>query len=74
MAQHFLDGAQVGAALREIVDVEPKILVIRVTGDGDSDRVRLAMEAGACGYITKPIDLANLKASVAANLLNRKSW
>lgn len=60
-----LDGI---AALSEIMDAGP-IPVIMVTGDGDMERVKLAMERGACGYITKPFDLQSLRTSVMDNLL-----
>ena len=65
-----LDGI---ATLSEILDFDPTIAVVMVTGDCDLDRVRLAMERGACEYITKPFDLQNLETSIAGNLERRSA-
>ena len=60
-----LDGI---AALSEILDIAPTMPVIMVTGDGDMDRAKLAMERGARDYMTKPFDLQTLQTSVVALL------
>lgn len=56
------------AALDEILDIDPGMPVIMVTGDADATQARRAMEKGACAYVTKPFDMRALEASVAANL------
>jgi DNA-binding NtrC family response regulator len=60
-----LDGI---TALGEILDVDPTMPVIIVTGDSDKGQAAQAMARGACDYITKPFDMRTLKASVAAHL------
>ena len=47
--------------------------VIMVTGDGDLDRVKLAMERGAREYVTKPFDLQSLETSITSNLERRSA-
>ncbi|MBI4385918.1 MAG: response regulator [Elusimicrobia bacterium] len=61
-----LDGIE---ALSEIREIEPRIPVIIMTGDGNSERAQLAMERGACDYLTKPIDMDYMLSSVTAHLL-----
>lgn len=60
-----LDGI---ATLSEILDSDPSIAVIMVSGDDDLKLSEMAMERGACDYITKPIDLRSLQMSVKAYL------
>lgn len=64
-----LDGI---AALDAILDCDPHIRVIMVTGDGDAARAKAAMDRGACDYLTKPFNSEVLKNSVMANLLVRR--
>jgi DNA-binding NtrC family response regulator len=63
-----LDGVE---ALSEMLEARAGLPVIMVTGDQDEDRAKLAMERGACDYVTKPIDWDYLELSIAANLLGR---
>ena len=63
-----LDGIE---ALSAIMDLNPAMAVIMVTGDGDIERAKLAMERGACDYMSKPFDIQSLQTSVMANLLVR---
>ena len=56
------------AALSGILDVDPGMPVIMVTGDGDMERAKLAVERGARGHMTKPFDLQSLRTSVMDNL------
>jgi CheY-like chemotaxis protein len=44
------------------------IPVIFLTGESDSEVRQRAQDMGAAGFVTKPIDSANLKAAVAAAL------
>src|SRR5438876_924006 len=47
-----LDGL---AVLREIQDIDPNIAVIVMTADTSPQKARLAMQEGACDFVTKPI-------------------
>ena len=60
-----LDGI---AALSEILDIDAAMPVIMVTGDGDMDRAKLAMDRGARDFMTKPFDLQTLQTSVMPHL------
>ena len=46
-------------ATREIMAERP-VPIILVTGYNDSNQVALSMEAGACAYVVKPVNSANL--------------
>lgn len=61
-----LDGI---AALSDILEIDPGVPVIMVTGDGDAARVDMALERGARDYISKPFDLVTLETCVTAFLL-----
>lgn len=63
-----LDGL---ATLDAIMDRNPDMGVIMITGDGDEDRGKAAMQRGACDYLPKPFDLEYFKNTVMANLLVR---
>jgi len=43
--------------LKEIKMIDPKQIVMMITGCGEIDSVRAAMKLGAYDYISKPIDL-----------------
>ena len=51
-------GLDLFAELREI---DPKILVIFITGQGNADTAIEAMKCGAFDYLVKPLDLDQLK-------------
>lgn len=55
-------------ALSEILDADPSLPVIIVTGDRDEKQAELALARGACDYITKPFEMSRLEAAVAAHL------
>ena len=61
-----LDGI---ATLSEIRRRAAGTAVIMLTGDHDSRRAQLAMERGACDYITKPFDMQTLRTCVTTYLL-----
>lgn len=61
------------ATLDAIRASDPNIPVVIVTGDGDWERVRVAMEHGASEYVTKPLDLQELELCVRSNLERRRS-
>jgi CheY-like chemotaxis protein len=50
--------------LPKIKAQRPKVPVIMITAYGDADTKRRALEAGAQGFFTKPIDFAALKAEI----------
>ena len=50
--------------LPKIKAIRPKVPVIMITAYGDADTKRRALEAGAQGVFTKPIDFAALKAEI----------
>lgn len=56
-----MDGIEV---LRRIKKVDATITVIIATGYGTMDSAKAAMRLGAYDYVTKPFDLAHLKALV----------
>ncbi len=60
-----LDGL---AVLREIREIDPNVVVIMMSADASSQRAQDAVREGACDFVTKPIDLDYLVASIAANL------
>jgi len=49
-------------------ELDPKILVIFITGQGNSDTAIEAMKLGAFDYLVKPLDLAQLKQVVGQAL------
>jgi CheY-like chemotaxis protein len=50
--------------LPKIKAIRPKVPVIMITAYGDADTKRRALEAGAQGLFTKPIDFVALKAEI----------
>ena len=50
--------------LPKIKAIRPKVPVIMITAYGDADTKRRALEAGAQGVFTTPIDFAALKAEI----------
>ena len=59
------------AALDALLGADPKLRVIMVTGDGEEEHARAAMQRGACDYLSKPVEAETLRTSVMANLLAR---
>ena len=54
------------SALGAILDEDPGVAVIMVSGDDDLELAKRAMARGACDYVTKPFDLRSLQMSVRA--------
>ena len=52
------------AVLQQILDVDPKALVIVITGHGDADLAQRAMENKAVAFIHKPIKKEALDAAL----------
>lgn len=57
------------ALLREIKTLNPALPVLLMTAHGDIERAVAAMRAGACDYLLKPFEPANLVSYVARYLL-----
>jgi CheY-like chemotaxis protein len=48
--------------------VRPDVPVVMITAYGDADTERKALEGGAEGFLTKPIDFAKLKTEIEARV------
>jgi signal transduction histidine kinase/ActR/RegA family two-component response regulator len=59
-----MDGYEVARRLR--ASVNPRILLIALTGYGQSDDQRRALEAGFDVHLTKPVEAERLEAAIAA--------
>jgi DNA-binding response OmpR family regulator len=55
--------------LQRAKEIDPGLGVIMVTAVQDDETMQLAMEFGAYDYITKPIDVEHLSATVMAKLI-----
>jgi DNA-binding response OmpR family regulator len=49
-------------------EMRPDVPIIMITACGDPETKRKAMEGGATGLLTKPIDFALLREEIAARL------
>jgi len=54
--------------LPKIRAVHPEVPVIMITAYGDAETLRRALDCGAAGLMTKPIDFAALRQEVARRL------
>lgn len=54
--------------LPRIKEVRPDVPVIMITAYGDPDTERRAIESGASGFLTKPIDFALLREEIDTRL------
>jgi CheY-like chemotaxis protein len=54
--------------LPKVKQARPDVPVIMITAHGDAETRRKALEAGAAGLLTKPIDFAALRAEVDRRL------
>jgi DNA-binding NtrC family response regulator len=54
--------------LPKVKALRPEVPVIMITAYGDADTRRKAMEQGALGLVTKPIDFALLREEIDARL------
>lgn len=61
-----MDGLQ---TLEKLLAVRPGLGVVMVTGEQDDDKVRAALDLGACGYVLKPFDLFYIELVVASKLV-----
>ena len=64
-----MDGIQTLAALR---DLDPDIQVIVVTGYASVESAVTAIEQGACDYLLKPLDMAQLRSALSRALERRR--
>jgi CheY-like chemotaxis protein len=60
-----MTGLEMLAKAREM---RPDVPIIMITAYGDPETKRKAMEGGATGLLTKPIDFALLREEIAARL------
>lgn len=56
------------ATLPKLLEINPKLGVVMVTGNQDDEKVKKAMELGACGYVLKPFDFSYLEVVVMSRL------
>lgn len=54
--------------LPKVKEIRPEVPVIMITAYGDADTKRKALENGATGLLTKPIDFALLREEIDARL------
>ncbi|MBR0824127.1 response regulator [Bradyrhizobium manausense] len=54
--------------LPKVKQIRPEVPVIMITAYGDADTKRKALENGATGLLTKPIDFALLREEIDARL------
>src|SRR5690348_3486105 len=54
--------------LPKVKEIRPEVPVIMITAYGDADTKRKALESGATGLLTKPIDFALLREEIDARL------
>lgn len=54
--------------LREVKQRWPELPVIMITAYGDAEKRRLAKDFGASDFITKPVDFAQLKATLGSHM------
>jgi len=57
------------ATLEKLLEINPKLGVVMVTGIQDDDKVKKAIEMGAYGYVLKPFDFLYLELVVASKLV-----
>jgi len=56
------------AMLPKVKEIRPEVPVIMITAYGDADTKRKALEGGATGLLTKPIDFSLLREEIDARL------
>jgi CheY-like chemotaxis protein len=54
--------------LPKVKEIRPDVPVIMITAYGDADTKRRALESGATGLLTKPIDFTLLRGEIDARL------
>jgi CheY-like chemotaxis protein len=54
--------------LPKVKEIRPEVPVIMITAYGDAETRRKALESGASGLLTKPIDFAQLRDEIDARL------
>lgn len=60
VADHTLPGMSGLEMLRRLLEIDPKIKVVMMTGDDSAQTAVAAMKAGAYDYLTKPVAMAEL--------------
>jgi DNA-binding NtrC family response regulator len=54
--------------LPKILEIDPKAGVVMISGVGDEQNVKKAVDLGAYGYVMKPFDFVYLELTVASKL------
>src|ERR1700761_4754735 len=54
--------------LPKVKEIRPEVPVIMITAYGDADTRRKALESGATGLLTKPIDFSQLREEIDSRL------
>ena len=55
--------------LKNLLEINPKLGVVMVTGVQDDEKVKKAIELGAYGYVLKPFDFLYLELVVMSKLI-----
>jgi putative two-component system response regulator len=58
--------------LPTLIEREPHVAVIMMTGDNDAQAAALCMQRGAMDYLVKPVDLKELERAIARALARRR--
>ncbi len=64
-----MDGIE---TLQKLLEINPKLDVVMATGTHDDERVKKALELGACGYVLKPFDFLYLELLVMSKISSAK--
>src|SRR3977135_48060 len=54
--------------LPKVKEIRPEVPIIMITAYGDADTRRKALEGGATGFLTKPIDFTLLREEIDSRL------
>jgi DNA-binding response OmpR family regulator len=54
--------------LEKLLEINPKLTVIMMSGRKDDDKIKKALELGASGFLMKPFEFSELESAVIAKL------
>lgn len=58
--------------VRSLLECDPTMAILMLTGDSDAQTAALCMQAGAMDYLVKPVDLADLERAITRALTRRR--
>lgn len=58
-------------AVAEIIQADPNACIIMVSSVGTQSQLKMAIEAGACDFVQKPLDEGQLKSLITKRLAGR---